>query len=179
MTEEGFHGSYASARLPQYCSACGHPLQLVRPHGEERERHWCAACGRIHYVNPTPVAAVLPVHEGRVLLLRRAIAPRAGTWVFPGGFIEWGETAEQAAVREAREEAGIDVTLAGVIGVYSRPGPGVIIAVWQGAVAVPSARPGPEASEVVWFSPEDIPWDDLAFDTTEQALRDWVARRDR
>lgn len=176
MHVEGFDGGYVRERSPRYCSACGGALEHARPPGEDRYRHICRGCGRIHYLNPVPVAAVLPVREGRVLLLRRAITPRAGAWVFPGGFVEWGETAEQAAVREAREEAGISVTLGEVIGVYSRPGPGVVIAVWLGHVSGGSAHPGAEATELAWFTPEAIPWDELAFDTTALALRDWVIR---
>jgi ADP-ribose pyrophosphatase YjhB (NUDIX family) len=142
---------------------------------EDRPRHVCEDCGHVHYINPKVVAAVLPVWQGRVLLLRRAIEPRAGAWVFPGGFVEWGETVEEAAAREAHEEVGIRVDVRGLIGVYSRLGPGVVIVVYEGGVEHPSFAPGREAMEAAWFAPREIPWHDLAFDTTEQALRAWVS----
>ena len=171
---EGFAAHPAPPHTPRFCEACGGPLAELPD--EDRPRHMCTVCARIRYLNPVPVAAVLPVHEGRVLLLRRAIAPRAGTWVFPGGFVEWGETVEEAAVREAAEETGISVALGPVLGVYSRPGPGVVVVVYEGRVANPHVAPGREALEVRWFAPHEIPWDELAFDTTVAALRDWHAR---
>lgn len=161
---------------PRFCEACGGPLRLAELPDEDRPRHVCIVCARIRYRNPVPVAAVLPVHDGRVLLLRRAIAPRAGTWVFPGGFVEWGETVEEAAIREAAEETGITVELGPVLGVYSRPGPGVVVVVYEGRVDSPHVVPGREALEARWFAPHEIPWEELAFDTTVAALRDWQAR---
>lgn len=173
---EGFGSPPAPARDPLFCVRCGGPLRLAILPTEERPRHLCDACGHIHYINPTIVAAVLPIHEGRVLLLRRAIEPRAGTWVFPGGFVEWGETMEEAAAREAAEEVGVTVEVGPVLGVYSRLGPGVVIAVYLGSVSHPHFSPGREAIEAAWFAPHQIPWHDLAFDTTEQALRAWLCR---
>lgn len=174
MTLEGFHSNYVERVEPRFCPWCGGALALTSLPAEDRPRHVCAACARIHYVNPKVVAAVLPVHEGRVLLLRRAIAPRAGTWVFPGGFVEWGETVEQAAAREAAEEVGVAVTVGPLLGVFSRLGPGVVIVVYLGEVAGPSYSLGREALEAAWFAPENIPWGELAFDTTYQALEAWV-----
>lgn len=174
---ESFTSQPTPPRAPRFCEACGGPLRVAELPGEDRPRHVCTVCARIRYLNPVPVAAVLPVYQGRVLLLRRAIAPRAGTWVFPGGFVEWGETVEEAAVREAAEEAGIAVELGPVLGVYSRPGPGVVVVVYEGRVAGPQLAPGREALEARWFAPHEIPWDELAFDTTVAALRDWHARR--
>ena len=174
MTVEGFGSDYVSHVAPRFCPSCGGGLELRVLPDEERPRHVCMTCGRIEYINPKIVAAVLPVNAGRVLLLRRAIEPRAGTWVFPGGFVEWGETMEEAAAREALEEVGATVEVGPVLGGYSRRGPGVVIVVYLGHATGTGFNLGREASEAAWFSPQEIPWSELAFDTTEQALQAWV-----
>lgn len=178
MQPEGYDSDYLEQRGPAFCHSCGGAMRLGAHPGETRPRHACASCGRIHYLNPLLVAAVIPEYDGKVLLLRRARPPRAGAWVFPGGFVEYGETAEEAAQREAEEEAGIAVQPGSVLGVYSRRGPGVIMVVYRGSVESSVFTPGEEATEAAWFTPDAIPWDDLAFDTTAAALRDWAAMSD-
>ena len=161
----------------RYCMHCGQRLTTALPEGDSQRRLVCLDCGFIHYINPRPVAGTIPVREdGTVLLVRRAIEPRAGSWVFPGGFMDVGETAEEAATRETREEANLEVRDLSLVGVYTRPEPGVVVIVYE-AVAASEASPGDECSEVAWFAPGEIPWDELAFDSTTAALRDWVARR--
>ncbi|MBK9274022.1 MAG: NUDIX hydrolase [Flavobacteriales bacterium] len=68
------------------------------------------------------VDAVITDHAGRVLLMERGTDPFRGTWVFPGGLVDPGETVEQACIREVREELGLEVKLTGLIGIYSEPG---------------------------------------------------------
>lgn len=174
MTVEGFDSLEPLLPPANFCPACGGELVVRELPDEDRPRHVCTVCGRILYLNPKLVASVLPVWHGRVLLLRRAFEPRAGTWVFPGGFVEWGETAEEAAAREAEEEVGIRVRVGRLLGLYSRLGPGVVIAVYEGVADGAGFALGREALEADWFTPEAIPWDDLAFDTTHEALRAWV-----
>jgi ADP-ribose pyrophosphatase YjhB (NUDIX family) len=151
----------------------------VEPEG--RVRLVCDACDFIHYLNPRLVSNVLPEMDGRVLLLRRAIHPSYGRWAFPGGYLELGESPEEGAEREAREEVGLEVKAGPLLGVYSRPPHGIVIVVFRSAAVRGAVRPGPEALEAAWFWPRDIPWDGLAFETTAAALRDWVrlARRPR
>lgn len=88
-----------------YCSDCGATVSLKIPENDERMRFVCDTCGMIHYQNPKIVAGVLSVRGEQVLLCRRAIAPRYGLWTLPAGFMENGETTDQAAAREAHEEA--------------------------------------------------------------------------
>lgn len=161
----------------RYCMHCGQRLTTAVPEGDSKRRMVCLDCGFIHYINPRPVAGTIPVREdGAILLVRRAIEPRMGTWVFPGGYMDVGETAEEAAARETREEALLEVEDLRLIGVYTRTEAGVVVIVYEGrALGEPSA--GEECLEVAWFAPEAIPWDELAFDSTEWALREWVARR--
>lgn len=156
---------------------CAQPLAMRVPEGDTRERMVCPGCGFVHYLNPRPVAGVIPVREdGRLLLTRRAIPPRPGTWVFPGGYMDLGETAEEAAIRETREEALLGVTGLELVGVYTRTGPGVIVIVYEGK-ALGEGGAGHETSEVAWFYPNRIPWDELSFDSTHWALRDFLKRR--
>ena len=89
------------------------------PEGDTRERDVCASCGFVDYQNPRIVAGAVVAHEGRVLLCRRAIEPRAGFWTLPAGFLEAHEQPEQGALREVFEEAVARVTLEGLIGIYT------------------------------------------------------------
>jgi ADP-ribose pyrophosphatase YjhB (NUDIX family) len=159
---------------PRFCQRCGSGVELRFLEAEGRERHVCAACGFVHYLNPRLVANVLPERAGRVLLLRRAIEPGFGKWAFPGGYLELGESAEAGAERETWEEVGLRVTAGPLLGVYTRIDHGVVVLVFRGIKF--SGRPvaGPEVLETAWFRPHEIPWPDLAFETTVAALRDWV-----
>jgi ADP-ribose pyrophosphatase YjhB (NUDIX family) len=161
----------------RYCMHCGQRLSTATPEGDTKRRLVCIDCGFVHYINPRPVAGVIPVREdGHLLLVRRAIEPRIGSWVFPGGFMDVGETAEEAGARETREEACLAVDDLSLVGVYTRVEPGVVVIVYEGT-ARSEAACGEETSEVRWFAPDAIPWDELAFDSTTAALQDWVARR--
>ena len=165
---------------PVYCQQCGHFLveRYVVPEG--RTRYQCEACGFIHYLNPRVVAATIIEHDGQVLLQQRAIEPGRGQWTFPGGFLEVGERPEGGAVRETKEEVGLDVKLGGLLGVYSRPHVGIVLIVYESTSASAAAYVADaESLDVRWFAPRDIPWADLAFDTTAAALRDWVTRHTR
>jgi ADP-ribose pyrophosphatase YjhB (NUDIX family) len=171
---EGFRGDIGAPAVPRYCGMCGADVEDRFHSTDGCNRLVCVGCGRVQYRNPIVVGAVILEDDGQVLLLRRARAPQAGTWVFPGGFVELGETVAAAAARECVEETGVEPHVGTLLGVYDRPGPGIVIVVFRATVASGTAGPGTEASEVRWFNSADIPWADLAFDTTEAALRDWV-----
>ncbi len=163
----------------QYCPHCGAPLVLRLLPSEDRPRLVCDR-GHILYVNPKVIVGVIPERRGRILLMRRAIEPRIGAWTFPGGFQEIDETAEACAVRETKEEVGVEVRLGGLVGVYSMPapdGPGVVSIVYRGRSAGGEVDVGREALEARWFLPEEIPWDELAYETTRWALQDWLKSR--
>jgi ADP-ribose pyrophosphatase YjhB (NUDIX family) len=171
--------SLETVNPPRFCHQCGGRLEERQVEGEDRPRLVCGQCGFIHYVNPKVVVGALPERGGRVLLMRRAIEPRYGTWTFPGGFMEIDETAEEAALRETKEEVGLTLTLGRLLGVYSRPGPGILVLVFRARAGRKPPQPGHECLEMAWFHPDEIPWDDLAFETTTWALRDWVALKER
>lgn len=159
-----------------FCMECGGALSNRVPPGDERHRFVCDSCGHIAYVNPKVVVGVLPVLKGKVLLLRRAIEPRRGTWTCPGGFLEIEETTEEGARREAREEVGIEVGDLRLLGVYSRPQGGIVVVAYLASLDDGQVRLGHEALETAFFAPHEVPWDDLAFPTTASALRDWVSQ---
>lgn len=119
----------------------------------------------------------MPLVEGQIVLLRRGIPPRLGTWTMPAGFMELGETAEEAAVRETREETNLTVEIRGLFNVYSRAEAGIVNLVYLADVIGGEAHVTREAQEIARFSRDGIPWDDLAFVTTRLALRDWVEGR--
>lgn len=158
-----------------YCVECGGGLIEQVPPGDDRCRLVCASCGQITYINPKVVVGTLPVVDGKVLLLRRGIEPRHGFWTYPGGFLEMGETAEEGACREAREELDVGVGSLRLHGVYSRPGVGIVTVVYLADLMEGEPKATSEALEAAFFGPEEIPWDDLAFPTTISALRDWAA----
>jgi ADP-ribose pyrophosphatase YjhB (NUDIX family) len=161
-----------------FCSRCGGPLTVASVPGEHRQRHWCAACGFIAYVNPRMVVTTLPLTEdGGIVLLRRAIEPAYGTWAQPGGFLESDETAIQGAVRETLEETGLEVVPTRISGIYSQPPAAVVVVVFEARIVGGEARPTPEALEVATFRPETLPWSGIGLDTTLWALRDWVRAR--
>jgi len=175
MTEEAFAPPGADLH---YCPSCGAPLIVRLLPSEDRPRLLCDR-GHILYVNPKLVVGVIPERRGKILLMRRAIEPRLGFWTYPGGFLELDETVEECAAREAKEETGVTVRIDDVVGVYSRPSIGIVSIVYRGRVRGGRVDPGREALEARWFDPEDIPWDELAYDTTRWALRDWAGERGR
>jgi 8-oxo-dGTP diphosphatase len=109
--------SMSSAHRYRFCPLCATPLESRDDHGSPRPT--CPSCGYVHYRNPAPAAGVLLARGGEVLLVKRAYAPRAGAWCLPAGFMEYGETPEHCAVRELREETGIEARLTGLHGVYA------------------------------------------------------------
>jgi ADP-ribose pyrophosphatase YjhB (NUDIX family) len=110
------------------------------------------------------------------VLLRRAFDPGKDLWTFPGGFVDLGETVEEAAHRETREEIDVAIELGELVGVYSGADSNVVLIVFA-ATTTERPRVTEEAAEVGSFTPQDIPWDGLAFWSTEAALRDFLSRR--
>ncbi len=154
----------------RFCPRCGASAEVSFPRSLS-----CPACGYRAFYNPKPVACVIPRREdGSIWLLRRAFDPGAGLWTFPGGFVDLGESVEDAARRETREELEIDVELGPLIGVYSRADDRVVLIVFA-AAALGTPRTTEEATEVRAFTPGEIPWDELAFWSTAQAQRDLLA----
>ena len=155
----------------RFCSGCATPLERRRVEGKTLPV--CPRCGQVVYADPKVAAGTIIEDAGRILLLRRAISPARGLWTFPGGYVDRGEPVPEAAAREAREEAGVTVTVGELLGVYSARDVPVVLIVYRARIAAGTAQPGPEALELRWVEPESIPWEELAFPSTAVALSDW------
>src|SRR5512143_122400 len=161
-----------------FCSNCGTTLRFGEIPGEGRHRLSCPECGHIVYVNPRLVVTTLPITDaGEIILLRRGIEPGVGSWAQPGGFLEVDETVNQAAIRETFEETGLLVEPGEIVGLYTRLEAIVVTIAFEARIIGGTAGPTPEATEVVAFAPEAIPWREIAFKTTIWALRDWIDLR--
>lgn len=154
-----------------FCQRCGASTRPREVGG--RSRPVCAGCGAVTYLDPKLAVAVLIEREGRILLGRRAVgASQAGKWSFPAGFVERGEEVEVAAVREAREEIGLEIEIASLIGLYSRAGETVVLAVFA-ATAAGDPVAGDDLDAVGWYRVDALP--ELAFPHDARILRDWRA----
>ncbi|GIW12137.1 MAG: ADP-ribose pyrophosphatase [Dehalococcoidia bacterium] len=161
----------------RYCPRCGGALVERQPPGDNRLRLVCTGCGDVLYQNPKVVVGALVVKDGAVLLTRRAIEPQRGRWALPGGYLELGETLEEGARREVAEETGLAITLTGLFNVYTRVEAGIVHVLYLAeAPATSEAHPGEETSELRYFAPADIPWEELAFSSHRWALEEWLQR---
>ncbi len=160
-----------------FCSHCGQPVTLTVPEGDNRPRHVCTACGRIHYQNPRIVAGCVPEHEGRILLCRRAIEPRRGYWTLPAGFMENGETTQEAARRESVEEALAEVEIGSLLAVVHVLHADQVHVMFRARLPRPEFGAGAESLEVRLCGEAEIPWHDLAFRSVDYALRRYLEDR--
>jgi ADP-ribose pyrophosphatase YjhB (NUDIX family) len=153
-----------------YCSNCGARVTKRIPAGDDRLRHVCDACQTVHYQNPKIVAGCIPVWDKRILLCRRAIEPRYGLWTLPAGFMENGESTEQAAARETWEEACGKVTDLALYGVFSIPQINQVYMMFRAHLETEEFRPGAESLDVRLYDEQEIPWDELAFPVVRLTL---------
>lgn len=158
----------------KFCSQCGEGVEQKIPQGETLSRAVCPACQTIHYQNPKIVAGCLPEGEGKILLCRRAIEPRLGFWTFPAGFMELGESTEEAAARETLEEANARVTIQTLYSVFSLPHVDQVYIVYRAILQDLNFGPGEESLEVRLMPIEAIPWDQLAFPVIRETLQRYV-----
>jgi ADP-ribose pyrophosphatase YjhB (NUDIX family) len=162
----------------RFCPKCGAPLSRRRLKDFEPERLVCTGCMFVMYLNPKVAAGTVVEYEGGIVLLRREIDPRAGFWVHPGGFVDRGETLEQAAKRETREEVGLEVEITGLLGAFSFHDSEVVVVTFAAQVVSGEPAVGDESLEVRAFDPLDLPWDELAFPSTRLALKEYLRTRD-
>jgi ADP-ribose pyrophosphatase YjhB (NUDIX family) len=155
-----------------FCPRCGKQPTIEYPRSIT-----CPHCGYGAYYNPKPVACAIPTTaHGAVYLMRRGFEPRRGHWSMPGGFVDLGESVEDAARREVKEELDLEIELTGLVGVYSRAEDRTVVVVYAAtAPGTPSLTE--EALEVRAFAPNEIPWRHLAFWSDESALRDHLEPR--
>jgi 8-oxo-dGTP diphosphatase len=134
----------------------------------------CGGCGFVFYLGPKLVAGAIFELDGEVVLIQRDIEPGYGKWTFPGGFVERGERAEAAAEREVLEESGLEIEVADIIGLYTYEGEVPAIAVFAARVVGGEPTPLDETRDVKAFPRDGLPWAEMAFPSTEQALKDYL-----
>jgi ADP-ribose pyrophosphatase YjhB (NUDIX family) len=159
----------------RFCPTCAGSLERRLLKQGDPERLVCSRCGQVLYLDPkVAVGTIIRADDERLVLVRRAIEPGYGLWVFPGGYVDRGEEVTGAAIREAREEAGLDVQLEGLVNIYSYAPRSLIVIVYAATILGGALCTDEECLEARLFAPADIPWDQLAFHSTTQALRDYL-----
>ncbi|MDD5558834.1 CbiX/SirB N-terminal domain-containing protein [Candidatus Methylomirabilis sp.] len=159
----------------RYCPRCGMGLtpRRIKPDGPELPA--CQSCSFIQYPDPKVAAGTLFTLDGGIVLVRRAISPAYGKWVFPGGFVDKGERVEAAAIRETREEVNLDVEIDRLLNVYSYEDSGVVIVAYAARVVGGELAAKDEALDAQIFPLIRIPWEDLAFRSAHDAIKDYLA----
>ena len=152
-----------------YCQRCA--AELAEKPIDGTVRNFCPSCGFVVYLDPK-VAAVVLVYDGkRLLMVKRGVEPAMGRWAFPSGYVDRGEVVERAAVREVKEETGLDMELDRFVGIYSLEGNPVILAVYSAHTIGGRMQAGHDAQEAAWFAVDKLP--DMPFPNDQQILSDW------
>lgn len=163
-------------KTKQFCNYCRG--SLVRSFHEGKERQVCEGCGEIYYENPLPAVSVIVANKNRELLLvKRAREPAKDTWCFPIGFVETGESIEDAALRELKEEAGIDGKILRILDVSSESNDiyGDVLVVSYEAQRIGGIEmAGDDAIDWAYFPVTGLPG--LAFPSQKRALKEFLAR---
>jgi ADP-ribose pyrophosphatase YjhB (NUDIX family) len=161
----------------RFCPVCGGALEARVLKATEPKRLVCSSqsCGFIFYLDPKIAVGTVIQFDAGIVLVRRAIEPGYGKWVFPGGYVDRGEEITLAAIREAREESGLDVRIDRLINIYSYAGRTPIVVVYAATRLSGELACDDEGLEAKAFEPTSIPWDELAFRSTREALRDYLA----
>lgn len=159
----------------RYCPRCAAPLAEGEKFG--RTRRFCRYCGFIHFVEPKVAVAALLSDGERVLLVKRAAMPRIGYWALPAGYMDANELPEEALIREVGEETGVIARVAQLCGVAPLAGwrerRGILLLYLAEAIGG-ALTPGDDVSDARWFARNEIPWDELAFESTAEFVRAWV-----
>lgn len=157
----------------RFCLRCGHRLGVALEDGHRRRR--CPRCGWTYYANPVPAATAVVIERGRLLLGRRARAPYRGSWDLPGGFLEAHELPLEALRRELREELGVGLRHAALIGFasdrYGSDGFDVLAAIYRAHLTPRRLRPADDVSELRWFPLRKLPYRQIAFPSLQRFLR--------
>jgi 8-oxo-dGTP diphosphatase len=158
----------------RFCPSCGGRLEtrLLKP--SDPERPVCSVCGYVVYLDPkVAVGTIIRSADNQLVLVRRAIEPGYGLWVFPGGYVDRGEEITAAARREAREESGLEVRIDRLVNIYSYGGRSPIIIVYAATALGGELCGDDECLDARLFAPDELPWQELAFRSTTEALRDY------
>ena len=161
----------------KFCSACGHAVVSKIPDGDHLPRFVCPNCATIHYENPRIIAGCIPEWHGKILLCRRAIEPRRGFWTLPAGFMENGEAVQDAAAREAQEEALADVEIGSLAAMVNVVQAHQVHIMFRARLLNTNFGVGPESLEVGLYDEADIPWPEIAFMSVDFTLKRYLDDR--
>ena len=158
-----------------FCQRCGKRLSEKRIEG--RMRPHCPACRYVVFLDPKVAAVALVVDGDGLVMVKRGVEPQYGKWAFPSGYVDRGEVVEAAAVREVKEETGLDVALDKLIGVYSLEGNPVVLVVYSAHIIGGAVAAGHDALDVRTFALDELP--PLPFPNDERMLSDWQDKDQR
>lgn len=162
----------------KYCSKCGSSkLVYEEPESDNRPRYSCENCQKIFYDNPRVIAGCIVEADDKYLLCQRAIKPRVGTWTLPAGYMECGETMEQAAEREVWEEAGARVEVIAPYSMFSIPHIDQVYIIYRAELLEISHSAGDESLQVDLFSPKQIPWDNIFYPAVKDVLERYIQEK--
>jgi 8-oxo-dGTP diphosphatase len=162
----------------RYCPLCGKELVPALIDSHHRLRCADQECGFVFYQNPVPAAGAIIVENDSILLVKRAHPPRIGWWCIPAGFMEWSEHPSQTAVRELKEETGLDVRLTSFFEVYSGqddPRSNAVLMLYLAEIVGGTMQASDDALEVRFFSFSDLP-ENIAFESHKRACADYTRR---
>ncbi|HZC83023.1 MAG TPA: NUDIX hydrolase [Rubrobacter sp.] len=160
----------------KFCPRCGNRLGVRLLKRGDPERLVCESCGFVFYLGPKLVAGAIVELDGGIVLIQRDIEPGYGKWTFPGGFVERGERAEAAAEREVLEESGLEIEVGEIVGLYTYEEQIPAIAVFAAEVTGGEPTPLDETMDIRSFPTEGLPWTEMAFPSTTQALKDYLRK---
>jgi ADP-ribose pyrophosphatase YjhB (NUDIX family) len=157
--------------MNQQCGCCEPFIKRYIPAGDTHTRAVCSKCDTIFYDNPKIITGVIPMYEEKILLCKRAIEPQKNLWTVPSGFMEKNETLQQAALREANEEAGITPEIECLHTIYDLAHIGQVYFLFLAHCKSKHHKPGIETIESKWVSYNEIMWDEIAFSSVKFALK--------
>ena len=160
----------SAPRHVRYCLLCGATLVTRTVAGKPRRACPAPACDFVHFVEPKVGVGVMVVEDDRLLLVRRAMEPEKGRWSLPAGYLDHGESPVETAVREAREETGIEVRVTGLVDAFHNP-PGAgatVFLLYRAERMSGELRAGDDADDAAFFGRDELP--PLAFASTFAAV---------
>ena len=163
----------------KFCPKCAG--NLIKKKVNHSERLACEKCGFIFYQNPKPTVSIFVIDKGKILLGERTVEPYKGWWNPIGGFVEEGESLQEAAEREDKEEAGVEIELLEMFGagkdIYGDQHIIPVGFIGKLKRGVPQDQEGEDVVGWRWFELADLP-ENIAFETTRNAL-EFLSRRRR
>ena len=154
-----------------YCSHCGSSkLHQKQPTEDTHKRIVCDECARVHYHNPTIICGCIIEQDDKVALCLRAIEPQKNTWTIPAGYLEFGESTEAAAQREALEETGMEVEIRELYSVFNVQHMHQVYIIYRAQFVQKNQEMGHESLAVKWFTEQTLPAEQLAYPAIKTML---------